>query len=59
MKVTQIPFKDTGSFSKTMLDYLEQKETVQPFYSNFPNSAGFHNQIEEKENRTDCSLVWF
>ena len=49
MKVTQIPFKDTGSFSKTMLDYLEQKETVQPFYSNFPNSAGFHNQIEEKE----------
>jgi bacillithiol biosynthesis cysteine-adding enzyme BshC len=50
MKVTQIPFKDTGFFSKTMLDYLEQKEVIQPFYNNFPDSVGFHNQIEEKEN---------
>ena len=50
MKVTQIPFKDTGFFSKTMLDYLEQKEAIQSFYNNFPDSVGFHNQIEEKEN---------
>ena len=50
MKVTQIPFKDTGFFSTTMLDYLEQKETIQSFYNNFPNNLGFHNQIEEKEN---------
>jgi bacillithiol biosynthesis cysteine-adding enzyme BshC len=50
MKVTQIPFKDTGFFSKTMLDYLEQKEAIQPFYNNFSDSVGFHNQIEEKEN---------
>ncbi|TMM28818.1 bacillithiol biosynthesis cysteine-adding enzyme BshC [Polaribacter aestuariivivens] len=49
MKVTQIPFKNTGFFSKTMLDYLEQKETIQPFYNNFPDITGFHNQIEEKE----------
>ena len=50
MKVTQIPFKDTGFFSKTMLHYLEQKETIQSFYNNFPDSLGFYNQIEEKEN---------
>jgi len=50
MKVTQIPFKDTGFFSKTMLDYLEQKEAIQSFYNNFPDSVGFYNQIEEKEN---------
>ena len=50
MKVTQIPFKDTGFFSTTMLDYLEQKEAIQSFYNNFPDSLGFHNQIEEKEN---------
>ena len=49
MKVTQIPFKDTGFFSKTMLDYLEQKDTIQSFYNNFPNITGFYNQIEEKE----------
>tara|TARA_B110000879_G_scaffold9584_1_gene12376 strand:- start:936 stop:2540 length:1605 start_codon:yes stop_codon:yes gene_type:complete len=50
MKVTQIPFKDTGFFSTTMLDYLEQKEAIQSFYNNFPDNVGFHNQIEEKEN---------
>ncbi|MEE9409253.1 MAG: bacillithiol biosynthesis cysteine-adding enzyme BshC [Polaribacter sp.] len=49
MKVTQIPFKNTGFFSKTMLDYLEQKDTIKPFYNNFPDITGFHNQIEEKE----------
>ncbi|PWG05406.1 bacillithiol biosynthesis cysteine-adding enzyme BshC [Polaribacter aquimarinus] len=53
MKVTQIPFQKTGFFSKTMLDYLEQKETIQPFYNNFPNISGFQNQIEEKKNSFD------
>jgi bacillithiol biosynthesis cysteine-adding enzyme BshC len=49
MKITQIPFKDTGFFSKTMLDYLEQKESIQPFYNNFPSIVGFQNQMQEKE----------
>ena len=49
MKVSSIPFKDTGFFSKTLLDYLAQKETVQSFYKNFPDHTGFYNQIEEKE----------
>ena len=49
MKVTHIPFKETGFFSKTMLDYLDKKETIQPFYNNFPDITGFHNQIEEKQ----------
>ncbi|WP_405606050.1 bacillithiol biosynthesis cysteine-adding enzyme BshC [Polaribacter sp. Asnod1-A03] len=49
MKVTQIPFKKTGFFSKTMIDYLEKKEEIQPFYNNFPDISGFHNQIEEKQ----------
>ncbi|WP_405565961.1 bacillithiol biosynthesis cysteine-adding enzyme BshC [Polaribacter sp. Asnod6-C07] len=48
MKVTQIPFKKTGFFSKTMLDYLEQKKTINPFYNNFPDINGFQKQIEEK-----------
>jgi len=49
MKVTQIPFKNTGFFSKTILDYLAQKETIHSFYNNFPDRAGFYNQIEEKD----------
>ena len=50
MKVTQIPFQKTGFFSKTMLDYLEQKEAIQPFYNNFPNLNGFKKEIEEIRN---------
>ncbi len=53
MKVTQIPFQKTGFFSKTMLDYLEQKESIQTFYNNFPNISGFQNQIEEKQKSFD------
>ncbi|MCL7763746.1 bacillithiol biosynthesis cysteine-adding enzyme BshC [Polaribacter sp. Z014] len=49
MKITQIPFKKTGFFSKTMIDYLEKNEEIQPFYNNFPDISGFHNQIEEKQ----------
>ena len=54
MKVTQIPFQKTGFFSKTMQDYLEQKEAIAPFYNNFSDIDGFKNQLEEK--RTSFSL---
>lgn len=50
MKVTPIPFKKTGFFSKTMLDYLEKNENIDSFYNNFPDFDGFKNQIEEKQN---------
>jgi hypothetical protein len=49
MKTTQIPFQKTGFFSKTMHDYLEKNKNIQPFYNNFPDISGFHNQIEEKQ----------
>jgi len=54
MKVTHIPFQKTGFFSKTMVDYLEQKKTIKPFYNNFSDINGFKNQLEEK--RTSFSL---
>ena len=50
MKVTEISFKKTGLFSKTMVDYLAQKETIQPFYNNFSNIEGFKHQISEKQS---------
>ncbi len=48
MKVTHIPFKNTGFFSKTMIDYLERSEQLKPFYNNFPLLEEFENQIESK-----------
>ena len=50
MKVTHIPFQQTGFFSKTMSDYLEKKESIQPFYNNFPDVDGFVNQLKEKSS---------
>ncbi len=57
MKVTHIPFSKTGYFSKTMIDYLNQEDSIRGFYNNFPNITGFKKQILEKssfskENRT-------
>ena len=49
MKITQIPFQQTGFFTKTMNDYLNQSEIIQKFYHNFPNISGFQQQIEEKK----------
>ncbi len=49
MKVTHIPFKQTGFFSKTMIDYLEQKSSIKPFYNKFPDIEGFRSQIKTKK----------
>ncbi len=49
MKVTQIPFQKTGFFSKTMVDYLEKKPKIHPFYNNFPDFKGFSKQILQKQ----------
>lgn len=49
MKVTQIPFKKTGFFSKTMVDYVEKNPKINSFYNNLPDLEGFKKQIEEKQ----------
>ena len=41
MKVAHIPFQETGFFSKTIVDYLEEKKSILPFYNNFPDIPGF------------------
>ena len=50
MDCIQIPYKETGYFSKIMLDYLEQKKSIQPFYHRFPSIDNFEAQIQEKSD---------
>lgn len=50
MQITHIPFSKTGYFSKTMIDYLNQEESIRSFYNNFPDIDGFAKQIDEKKN---------
>lgn len=49
-KKQTIPFQKTGYFSKIICDYLEEKEGVIDYYTNFPNRIGFKNQIESRLN---------
>ena len=47
---TQIPFEETGLFSAIFLDYIKEKESLQPFYGNFPKLANFPKQVELKRD---------
>ena len=48
MKVHNIPFQETGYFSKLIGDYLSKDKQVEGFYGNFPDMEGFKNQISLK-----------
>lgn len=45
MKATYIEYKDTGSFSKTLLAYLAGEESLAAYYGNRPTYEGFEKQI--------------
>mgnify|MGYP002639382379 CR=1 FL=1 len=47
-KVSTIPFQQTGYFSKTIADYLDQKDSISSFSGLHPNIRNFKNQIETK-----------
>ncbi|MCA5006582.1 bacillithiol biosynthesis cysteine-adding enzyme BshC [Sphingobacterium bovistauri] len=50
MKATYIDYKDTNSFSKTLIAYLAGEENLKPFYGNSPTFEGFEDQLKLKSN---------
>src|SRR3546814_231234 len=44
----KIPLAETKAFSSFFLDYIQQKETLKPFYHRFPLPQNFKEQIVEK-----------
>ncbi len=50
MRVQKLPLADTRSFSQFFLDYIQQKDSLKPFYSRFPELNNFEAQIKEKFN---------
>ncbi|MGB5500121.1 MAG: bacillithiol biosynthesis cysteine-adding enzyme BshC [Maribacter sp.] len=48
MDIDCLPFKQTGYFSDLICDYIENKESLKPFYNRFPKIGNFEDQIEEK-----------
>ncbi len=49
MNTTNIPFQETGFFSKIMCDYLDKDSKLRDFYQNYPDLDGFSAQITQKE----------
>jgi bacillithiol biosynthesis cysteine-adding enzyme BshC len=45
-----IPYQSTGYFSKLVIDYLEDKDTVKPFYKHPVSKKGIIAAIEERKN---------
>jgi bacillithiol biosynthesis cysteine-adding enzyme BshC len=48
MRTEGIPFKDTGYFSRLILDYLDRRPELDSFYGHFPTLEAFKAQIDEK-----------
>lgn len=44
-----IPYRSTGFFSKLVLDYISQADTLQPFYSFAPTFQGIKKAIEQRQ----------
>ncbi len=50
MDIDCIPFRNTGYFSDLICDYLDERETLKPFYNRFPRLENFEAQICEKSD---------
>jgi bacillithiol synthase len=49
MQLKKIPLSETKAFSPFFLDYLQQKESLQPFYEAFPTVENFNKCLTKKE----------
>src|SRR5919199_2606988 len=48
MDCQYLPLSSTGQFSQLFLDYLDQTDSLTPFYSRFPTLAAFKEQLKDK-----------
>jgi bacillithiol biosynthesis cysteine-adding enzyme BshC len=48
MRLSKIPFADTKAFSPFFLDYIQQKESLKPFYDQFPTPENFNISLTKK-----------
>lgn len=44
-----ITYQNSGHFSKLIVDYLDEKPALAPFYNRFPTLENFEAQIDEKQ----------
>ena len=49
MDASCIDYKDTGFFSQTVIDYIDDKPGLRPFYSHRPDMEGFKDFLKTKK----------
>jgi bacillithiol biosynthesis cysteine-adding enzyme BshC len=57
MDAACINYKDTGYFSQTVIDYLEDAPALHPFYSHRPDLKGFAEFLKTKKVVADRQLL--
>ncbi len=57
MEASCIDYKDTGSFSPTVIDYLENNPELRSFYSYRPDLKGFAELFENKKVIADRDVL--
>jgi len=50
MQLDKVSLAEAQAFSPFFLDYLQQKDTLKPFYGRFPEASNFDDQIAEKKS---------
>lgn len=49
---TRIPYRQTGAFSRIVVDYIDQSDALKPFYGEAPSLQGLAKAIEERKKFT-------
>ena len=49
MDVECLPYRKTGYYTNLITDYLDETESLRPFYHRFPSLDSFKAQIQEKQ----------
>ena len=50
MEASEIPYQETNKFSELVIDYVTEKQKIEPFINRFPALDNFEKQIIEKKN---------
>jgi bacillithiol synthase len=56
MQLEKIALADTRAFNAFFIDYIEQKETLKPFYNRYPTPDNFSAQIADKGKNFPSSV---
>lgn len=57
MDASCISYKDTGFFSSTVAEYIDNKPELRPFYGYRPDMAGFAGFLKNKKVVADREVL--